>query len=310
MNDFKNRLKKKYQHLKKWAKRQSITCYRLYDVDLHDVPCSIEVFDRMIVVWIYTQRLKEEQDYLQFEQDLCSVIQTVCEVDKSDIVIKHRGIQKGLQTQYEKISVKTREMTVIESQMRFNVNLFDYLDTGLFLDHRTTRQICKDMSEGKRVLNLFAYTGSFSVYARAGGAKSTTTVDMNKQYLEWAKRNMYLNFDNRASDRFIEDNVLRFIKNEAKHNRYDLIICDPPTFSNSKKMKSTFSVDEHYQELISDCLKLLSDGGELIFSTNSKKFKWHAEWQLINIKVKEITSQTIPEDFKQSKPHRAWLLKK
>ena len=307
--DFKPRVLKKLKHLKKWARRQSISCYQVYDNDLESVPCRIEWLETKVVCWIYKWELGTEA-LESLRDQLATVLADVFECESDNVIIKYRQKQQGLSSQYSKLGHQQQTMMVRENGLKFELNCFDYLDTGLFLDHRTTRQICKEKAANKRVLNLFAYTGSFSVYARDGGAKSITTVDMNKHYLEWAKRNMAHNFDSRASDRFIEDNVLKFVKNEAKLNRYDLIICDPPTFSNSKKMKSAFSVDDHYLELITDCLKLLSDGGELIFSTNSKKFKWQSEGLLASINAKEISAQTIPEDFKQSKPHRAWLIVK
>ncbi|RAP30726.1 hypothetical protein DID76_03370, partial [Candidatus Marinamargulisbacteria bacterium SCGC AG-414-C22] len=222
---------------------------------------------------------------------------------------KTRQQQKGIQNQYTKLSSKSQKKIISENNLFFELNLTDYLDTGLFLDHRNTRALCQELSNQKRVLNLFAYTGSFTCYAINGGATATTTVDLNPNYIEWTKKNIQLNkFNNRKSDRFIVDNVLRFLQLEKSKNTYDLIICDPPTFSNSKNMQQTFAINQDYPELIAHCLTLLSPKGKLLFSTNSKSFNLDPKKLPNNVHINNISKQTIPLDFKDKKPHQAFLI--
>jgi len=311
-NDLTNRLIKRYSSLKKWAKREAITCFRIYEKDLPDYPFILDWYDGEAIAWIYDRKKDETEAQKQnFTKEVKTAIFQALDILPNTLHIKTRGRQKGLTAQYEKINHLNRSKTIQESGLRFEVNLTDYLDTGLFLDHRNTRLMCRKLARGKRFLNLFAYTSSFTCYAIDGGALSTTSVDLNKSYSKWAERNLALNgFDNRPSDRLIVDNCLSFIKLEAGKNRYDLIVCDPPTFSNSKKMKTSFSIDQDYPDLIHSCMKLLSPSGQLIFSTNSRKFKLDPSQLSQNISLKNITQKTIPPDFRNPKIHQCWLIEK
>ena len=308
--ELRNRLKKRFTHLKKWAKREQITCFRIYERDLIDYPLIVDWYDGEAVAWIYVRKKDETPDQqYQFEHHVTASILDALDISIEHLYVKYRGRQKGLSTQYEKLNHHRHTKVIKEHGISFEVNLSDYLDTGLFLDHRPTRVLCKAMCKDKKVLNLFAYTGSFTCYAIEGGAKSTTTVDLSAKYIEWCKRNMAHNrYPVRSSDRFIVDNCLEFIKIEGSRNRYDVIICDPPTFSNSKKMRNAFSIDEDYVELIERCVKLLAPKGRLIFSTNSRSFKLDEDELPDGLTITNMTKKTVPEDFKNARIHQCWML--
>jgi 23S rRNA G2069 N7-methylase RlmK/C1962 C5-methylase RlmI len=308
--ELSNRIKKRFSYLKKWAKRDSVTCFRVYERDLPDYPLIIDWYQDHAVVWIY-DRTRDETDEQkdQFKSDVIDAILLALDIKKENLHLKERRRQKGVDSQYEKITELKSSKIIVEGGLKFEVNLTDYLDTGLFLDHRKTRLLCKSLAKGKRFLNLFSYTGSFTCYAAAGGAIATTTIDLNNGYTKWAEKNFALNKLGRRGDhRFIADNCLSFIKLEANKSYYDLIVCDPPTFSNSKKMKSAFSVDTDYVDLIKSCVKLLSLDGILLFSTNSRSFKLDREKFGEKITIEEITQKTVSEDFKNKKNHRCWKI--
>lgn len=308
-----NRLKKRYSHLKKWALHQQLTCFRVYEKDLTEYPFILDWYDGSVVVWIY-DRKKDDTDALKeaFELEIIDIIKGVFSVQRDQIFIKTRGVQKGLQTQYKKLSKKNIIKTVQEFGHSFEVNVSDYLDTGIFLDHRNTRKWVQAHSLQKRVLNLFAYTGTFSVYAAIGGAYSTTTVDLNPTYSEWTRRNFKLNtIEEGSSHRILTDDVREFLKHEQSRKSYDLIICDPPTFSNSKRTAlGHFSVDEDQSEIITLCLAILNSKGHLIFSTNSRGFKLKEAPYLSSCKIQELTPQSIPNDFQDKQIHRCWKFTK
>lgn len=307
-----NRLQKRMRHLRKWAKRQNISCYRLYERDIPEFPLTVDWYDGEAVVWLYDHD-GEEQDEAEtavWHQDALSQIQAALECTPRQIFVKTRARQRGLQQQYERFGEQGHVRLVKEHELTFEVNLSDYLDTGLFLDHRPTRALVRDEAGGKRVLNLFAYTGSFTIYAAAGGAKATTTVDLSKNYCGWAMRNLKHN-GIRESDqhRVLAEDCWHFLATDKRS--YDLIICDPPTFSNSKRMaRGSFSVDRDHPELIQACLARLARGGTLIFSTNSRSFKLDESCLPQSFKASDITAQTLPEDFRNDKIHRCWRIEK
>ena len=213
-----------------------------------------------------------------------------------NIFIKQRQRKQGRQGQYEKVDSSKNEFVVEENGLQFRVNLSDYLDTGLFLDHRITRQMVRGKSDGKRALNLFCYTGSFSVYAAAGGASSVTSVDLSKTYLQWAKDNMQLNgFTNPSKYTFIAADVMQYL-DKLSPNQFDRVILDPPTFSNSKRMKDFLDIQRDHVFLIEQCLQAMKPGGLLYFSTNFRKFKLESD-QINAAEIKDITRQTTPFDF-------------
>ena len=305
-----NRLKKRFKHLLKWAKREQVSCFRIYEKDLPDYPLIVDWYDGDVVVWLYDRTRDDTPDKRTlFESFVWDSVCLGLGITKDHVFMKYRRRQKGLDSQYEKVLGPSYTKVVSEGGLQFEVNLTDYLDTGLFLDHRKTRHMCREMSKGKRVLNLFAYTGSFTCYARAGGAVATTTVDLSKTYCEWVARNMSLNgFQLRSSDRVLAQDCLSFLDQAQGKEVYDLIVCDPPTFSNSKKMKTTFSVDDHYAGLLRSCCSLLSPGGVILFSTNSRSFKFDQTCFSDTLTISELTDKTWSLDFQNKKSHRSWRI--
>lgn len=306
---FENRLQKVYKHLSKIARKQQISCFRVYNVDLPEFPFIIDVYKDCVYVAEYKSKHSlSDEEYQSWLTDALKIIKKVFEVEEGKLFLKRRERQKGEQ-QYAKLQHQKSEWIVDENGLSFIVNLSDYLDTGLFLDHRITRQMVRDMSDGKRVLNLFAYTGSFSVYAAAGNAKSITTVDMSKTYINWAKRNLTYNklYDDRKHS-FVQEDVLKYI-HQLEPASFDIIILDPPTFSNSKRMNDVLDIQRDHVALINQCLQLLSVQGELIFSTNLRTF--HLEEQQINAQnIKDITRQTTPFDFEGKLKRKCFRIKK
>jgi 23S rRNA (cytosine1962-C5)-methyltransferase len=274
---FQNRLQKVYKHLSKQAKRQGITCYRFYDHDLPEFPFIIELYEERLYVSEYRRKHSMSEDEHEHWLNECkNVMAEVMEISTENIFLKMRQRKEGRTGQYQKIDESKNEFVVNENGLKFIVNLSDYLDTGLFLDHRTTRQMVKELSADKKVLNLFCYTGSFSVYAASGGASNIVSVDLSKTYLNWTERNMQLNFPGLNDHKTVHADVKQYLK-EVEANSFDLIIMDPPTFSNSKRMEDFLDIQKDHVELINDCLRILSENGILFFSTNYTKFQIERE---------------------------------
>lgn len=293
---FRNRLEKVYRHLSKQAKRQGITCFRFYDHDLPEFPLILENYEGRLYVSEYKRRHGfSDEEHDQWLQGCIEVMSSVTDIAPDLVFTKLRHRNDHRESQYQKLAAEKHEFVVQEAGLKFIVNLSDYLDTGLFLDHRITRQLVRDEAAGKRVLNLFCYTGSFSVYAAAGGAADIVSVDLSKTYLAWAERNMLLNFPDAANHKVVHADVLQYLKTLPPHS-FDLIVMDPPTFSNSKRMEDVLDIQRDHVALINDCLMVLSPGGVLYFSTNYSKF----ELDVNNIQaasVKDITKATTPFDF-------------
>lgn len=293
---FRNRLEKMARHLSKQAKRQSITCYRIYNHDLPEFPLIIEIFEDKVHVSEYKRKHHLSGDEYENWLNGCKkIIGEVLRVLEENIFFKIRKRKEGREGQYQKTAESKNEFIVRENGLQFIVNLSDYLDTGLFLDHRITRQLVRELSEGKKVLNLFSYTGSFSVYAVAGNASNVVSVDLSKTYLNWAERNMKLNFPDFSNHEIIHADVKQYLK-AVPENSFDLIVMDPPTFSNSKRMDDFFDVQMDHAELINDCISMLRKQGILFFSTNYTKFQIDKE-KLRAEDVVDITKQTTPFDF-------------
>ncbi|HEX7753807.1 MAG TPA: class I SAM-dependent methyltransferase [Niabella sp.] len=293
---FRNRLTKVFRHLSKQARKQDISCYRIYDHDLPEFPVCIEIYDHLIYVAEYKRRHGlDETQHNQWMETTIEIIAAVTGIDTDKIYTKLRQRKAGRQGQYQKTAAFGNEQLIRENGLKFIVNLSDYLDTGLFLDHRITRKMVGEQSAGKRVLNLFAYTGSFSVYAAAGKAATVTTVDLSNTYISWAQRNLQLNNFSGPDFAFVQADVLQYLK-ELPGNSYDLIIMDPPTFSNSKKMEGILDVQRDHTGLINDCLRILSPKGVLYFSTNARKFVLEKE-KIHTNNIIDITKATTPFDF-------------
>ena len=311
--DLANRLRKRQRHLRKWARRNGITCYRLYERDIPEYPLIVDWYDGEAVVWLYRRRRDEtaaESD--AWRSDSLAQIRAGLGVSDEQIFVKERARQQG-NSQYTRLSRRSHVRTVEEQGLRFEVNLSDYLDTGLFLDHRPTRAEIRARAQNRRFLNLYAYSGSFSCYAAAGGARSTTTVDISKTYCEWASRNLLLNgFEPGPTHRVLQKDSHLFLEEEIRSKqRYDLIVCDPPTFSNSKRMsRPSFSVERDHVELIAACGRILAVGGELYFSTNARNFSLAGDRLPPDLAVTDITEATVPEDFRRRTIHRCWRVEK
>lgn len=291
---FRNRLTKVYRHIGKQARRQGITCYRVYDHDLPEFPFCIEVYEENIYLAEYKRRFEmAEQEHEEFLENSIILICEVLEKPADNVYIKQRQRKPGRLGQYQRIATEQEFFTVQEAGLQFKVNLSDYLDTGLFLDHRITRGMVRNEVAGKRVLNLFCYTGSFSVYAAAGGASKVTSVDLSKTYLQWAEDNMRLN--NLGPHEFVHADVKQYL-DELPPDSYDLVVMDPPTFSNSKRMKDFLDIQRDHVELLNKTLAAVSNGGVVYFSTNYRKFELDAT-KIHAVAIKDITKATTPFDF-------------
>lgn len=303
---FANRLRKNYRHLKKWAKREGLTAFRVYDRDIPEYPFVVEWYDGRVHLVEYPRRraVREGVADAQREEAIQAVAE-VMEVSPEHIHTKTHLPKAWGREQYGREGQGSERFTVEEQGLKFWVNLGDYLDTGLFLDHRLTRARVRAEASGKRFLNLFAYTGSFTVYAAAGGAKSTTTVDMSNTYLDWARENLALNGFTGPRHELIRADVVRWLQEAAAEGRkYDLAVLDPPSFSASKKMTGTFNVQRDQARLLRDMLALLAPEGVLYFSTNYQGFQLEAE--KVDANFEELTPRSIPEDFHRKDVHRCW----
>lgn len=311
LSEFENRLHKVDRHISKWARRQGITCYRIYDNDLTNFPLVIDRYEQAIHVAEYQRHHSlDEMQHQQWLEACQEIIAKVLEVPRFLVFLKERKRQKG-QQQYEKVDTEKHQRLVQENGLNFLVNLSDYLDTGLFLDHRNTRQMVREQAEGKHFLNLFAYTGAFTVYAAAGGAISTTTVDLSNTYLDWAKANLNVNNFGSQIDKkhyFIKADVKQYL-DSLRPRQFDLVVMDPPTFSNSKMMKDVLDTQRDHADLLNQVIFATIPGGVIYFSTNYRSFKLDTE-AIKQVDIEEITQRTIPQDFRNKKIHRCFRLTK
>lgn len=307
---FINRLKKNYKHLKKWARKNGVSCYRVYDADIPQYAVAIDKYDD----WIHVQEYQAPKTInktraFQRINDVIDVVADILETKQDYVVLKVRKKQEG-SSQYQKQDRKDHKLTVQENGLKFIINVYDYIDTGLFLDHRNTRLLIKKLANKRSFLNLFAYTGSVSVYAAAGGASTTTTVDMSNTYLTWAQENLSINGFTGDKHQLVRDDCLHWLQQAIDENKkYQLIFIDPPTFSNSKKMTTSLDINRDHVALLSGCLALLEDDGQIIFSTNARGFKLDSSLSELCY-LKEITSITTTEDFRRRPQHRCWCLAK
>ncbi|PQQ24679.1 bifunctional 23S rRNA (guanine(2069)-N(7))-methyltransferase RlmK/23S rRNA (guanine(2445)-N(2))-methyltransferase RlmL [Photorhabdus hindustanensis] len=307
--DYANRLRKNEKKLTNWAKQQGIDCYRLYDADLPEYNVAVDRYADKVVIQEYAPpKSIDTNKARQRLFDAISATMQVLGLSSNQLVLKTRQRQKG-KNQYERMAEKREFFLVNEYDAKFWVNLTDYLDTGLFLDHRIARKMLGEMSEGKDFLNLFAYTGSATVHAGLGGARSTTTVDMSRTYLEWAERNLQANGLTGRQHRLIQADCLAWLSQASE--QFDLIFIDPPTFSNSKRMEDAFDVQRDHIMLMRQLKRLLRRGGTLMFSNNKRGFKMDfAELERVGLVAEEITSKTQSQDFARNRQiHNCWLLR-
>ncbi|UAY90251.1 bifunctional 23S rRNA (guanine(2069)-N(7))-methyltransferase RlmK/23S rRNA (guanine(2445)-N(2))-methyltransferase RlmL [Pectobacterium polaris] len=306
--DFANRLRKNLRKLEKWAKQQGVECYRIYDADLPEYNVAVDRYGSWVVVQEYAPpKTIDAQKARQRLFDVINATLSVLELPSNRLVLKTRERQKG-KSQYEKLAQKGDFLLMEEFGAKLWVNLTDYLDTGLFLDHRIARKMLGEMSRGKDFLNLFAYTGTASVHAGLGDARSTTTVDMSRTYLEWAEKNLRVNGLTGRQHRLIQADCLSWLHN--CHEQFDVIFIDPPTFSNSKRMEESFDVQRDHLALMKDLKRLLRRGGTIMFSNNKRGFQMDtAGLTALGLNAKEITAQTQSQDFARNRQiHNCWLL--
>jgi len=305
---FANRLRKNLKKLKKWAEKEKINCYRLYDADLPEYAVAVDIYDDEVHLQEYrAPKQIDEHKAAERLRDVQDAVPLVLNVSPDKIHLKVRQQQKGKQ-QYEKQSRRGILKEVREGNCRFLVNLTDYLDTGLFLDHRSTRQLIQKLADGTRFLNLFAYTGAATVHALMGGAIATTTIDMSRTYLEWAEKNIALNNFDPVEEELIQADCLGWL--ESAGGEYDLIFLDPPTFSNSRGMDGTFDIQRDHVDLLKKTTRLLAVGGTLIFSNNLRRFQMDRD-ALPELKIEDISKKTLPLDFERNpRIHNCWRITK
>ncbi len=312
---FANRLSKNLKKYSRWAKQQSVSCYRVYDADLPEYAVAIDIYQGD-QTWVNIQEYEPPKSIDQHKADqrlaaLLAEIPKVLNVPREQVFLKIRKKQRSTD-QYEKQAEVGLFHTIEEGGCKLLVNFEDYLDTGLFLDHRPIRMLIQKQAKDKRFLNLFAYTGSASVHAAMGGAKLTTTIDMSNTYIAWAKNNMALNKSS-GEHEFIQADCLDWLAVAAKQEnkpQYDLIFLDPPTFSNSKRMTDVFDIQNDHVSLINNAASLLASNGILYFSTNFRRFKIDLE-ALADLKIVDMTKQTIPEDFaRNQRIHYCWSIQR
>ncbi len=301
-----NRLRKVERHLRSWRRREGVEAWRAYDADLPEYAAAIDVYGP----WLHVQEYRAPPEIpvdvaARRFAEIVRVAGEVFAVPPERIATKERRRQSG-EDRYGRMDDRGERLVVTEGGLRFEVNLFDYLDTGLFLDHRPTRARLRELAQGRDVLNLFCYTASATVYAAAGGARTTTSVDLSSTYLEWAARNLALNGLDGLAHELVAADVAGFLRDDRA--RYDLVFVDPPTFSNSKRA-ADFDVQRHHVDLLRSCAARLAPDGLIVFSTNYRRFVLD-EAALPELAVRDVTRQSIPPDFaRNARIHRCFELR-
>lgn len=306
----KNRLLKNIKKLKSYVQKNGIEAYRLYNKDIPEYPYQIDIYGKTAVIYEQGKKLSEEDEpkRIQHQKDIEVAITETLNILPQDQFFKIRQKQKGNE-QYKPLAPGSLEyFTVNEPPFQFWVNLERYLDTGLFLDHRPLRQFLLANCSGKKVLNLFCYTASLSVAAAKGGA-TVTSIDMSRTYLDWGVENFVLNELDPDAHKFLQADVLKELPLMMEAGvKFDIIILDPPSFSNSKRMEEDLDIERDHPLMVRDCIKLLAPEGVLYFSTNKRKFELHPIL-CSQYETKEISQWTIPQDFHHSSIHRAFTIK-
>jgi 23S rRNA G2069 N7-methylase RlmK/C1962 C5-methylase RlmI len=304
---FASRLTKLARHLRRLPTKKGITCFRIYERDIPEIPLVVDRYEDHLHMSEYDR--PSERDPVAHDAWLDLMAQTAAEtlgVPPEKVFLKRRRRQVGT-TQHEQLAADRYEIEAHEGGLKFIVNLSDYIDTGLFLDHRITRAMVRDVAAGKRFLNLFAYTGAFSVYAAAGGAKQIVTVDWSNTYLKWAERNMRLNGFDSPAYTFIRSDAVAFVAQLPADPLFDLAVVDPPTFSNSKRSEQHWDVQRDSVPLLRELLLRMSSGGVIYFSNNFRGFKMDAA-ELSAAAVHEISNQSVPPNYRNRKIHRCWRI--
>lgn len=302
-----NRIRKNYRHIRKWAKRTGSDCFRIYDKEIREYPLAIDFYAGRYCVQYFSRAKDQEEAPDELVAEVEGLLAKIFGATPDSIFWRTRARTKETR-QYEKRDASEEFFSALEYGVKFKINLRDYLDTGLFLDHRETRQMVRAIANGKRLLNLFAYTCSFSVHAAVGGAVYTKSVDMSNTYTEWGRDNFILNDIPLKNHEIVRADCMKFLEDEVRTGvKYDIIVIDPPTISRSKKMTQMFDVQEDYVFLLSKGLKLLAPGGVIFFSTNSRKFALDTSL-FPNATIVDVSNKTLPIDFQDPKIHRCWKI--
>lgn len=311
MQDLENRLMKMKKHWSKWARRRGITCYRVYDKDIPEYPFIAEIYgEHMILTELASEALQTRSDFSEYKQRAIDIFQKVFGIEMDKLHLKKR-FKRAPGEQYEKLE-EGQPIIVQEDNLQFYIYPDNWLDSGLFLDHRNLRAEVKKIALDKRVLNLFCYTGSFSVYAAAGGATLVHSVDLSATYLGIAAKNMQLNqeaFSPKLQFENFRTDAREFLQ-AAEPGFYDIIVCDTPVFSKSRKQQRDFDVLRDHPDLIRECLRVLKPDGILYFSTNFRKFSIRFPQEGEAALVKDITTRTIPDDFRNKWIHKCYEIRK
>jgi len=299
-----NRVQKNFRHLQARFRKQNIEVFRLYHWDIPEIRAVVDWYQGHLVIGEY---VRQQTETLPWLETMASAVGEILKVSPDNIHLKRRRTRPKDGARYQRLQKSGKRLEVRERDLRFLVNLDDFVDTGLFADHRNTRQLIREQSLNKNFLNLFSYTGSFTCYAAAGGALSTTSVDTSSQYLEWAEDHMRLNgLLAQDQHQFVTQDVIHFLQEAIRnHRQWNLILIDPPSFS--KRDQEVFDIQEDHPHLLSLALKVLSPDGKLYFSTNHQRFEPDFA-DLACTNISEITKKTIPEDFRQRPPHRCFLM--
>jgi len=301
-------LRRKFDSLQNWIHQNKIEAYRLYDRELSTYPLSIDIYGNFFHIYLYEKKGVQINKLINDTEESLKVL--FPNLIESNIYYKIRRKQKD-GSQYEKLDQRKKRIIIQENNTSYFINLTDYLDTGIFLDHRSTREIFSKLVIGKkRVLNLFSYTSAFSIVAAKAGVEYTTSVDMSNTYCNWARENIKLNNLDAFKHIVIRDNVFFFLENiKTKNWKFDFIVIDPPTMSRSKKMLSKFDIQKDYPYLINTSSQYLTENGMILFSTNFRKFKFEHD-KIVLKKVEDLSADSIPLDFKDPLIHKVYLIKK
>ena len=305
--EFANRLRKLARHLRRWPTKRGITCYRIYERDIPEIPLVVDRYeDALHIAEFERPHKRTPAEHADWLDAMVRTAADTLEVPRSLVFVKRRSRQRG-PTQYERMDQRQVLRVVQEGGLKFQVNLSDYVDTGLFLDHRETRAMVRAAAAGKNFLNLFAYTGAFTVYAAAGGAARSTSVDLSVTYQDWAIENLKLNGYRGPMHRHVRSDASKFLTSIADDERFDLAVVDPPTFSNSRRLEEDWDIQRDHAALLRQVITRMAPGGVLFFSTNSRRFKLD-ESALAGVSHREISKQTVPEDFRNKRIHRCWRM--
>lgn len=310
-----NRLKKRDRHLRKWANKQEISAYRLYDHDIPEIPIYLERYnDALSLSWKMPVVLQDTHTAPERHPWFRAMRATIADTLNVSPRHIHARVRRPTRhkTQYERQNTQQERMVVQEGNARFYVNMVDYVDTGLFLDHRPSRLDLQQKAKGKRVLNLFGYTGAFAVHAAIGGASSTLSLDLSTRYTSWTEDNYRLNRIQVGKNHQAQAvDVMDWLQRSGwQHAPFDWIVLDPPTTSKSKRMAGTFDVQRDQLWLLERCRDLLAPHGTLLFSTNYRRFRLDPDAAALFGQIEETTARTVPEDFPYSHPHRSWRCQK